>query len=83
VRTGAGWVAFDEGESIDPDDAPALAAEDFDRAEIRQGETVVRRGGQRLGVRSNWLACGWMRMYWRGGARWTTWINDTLRRALE
>ena len=29
---------------VDPDDAPPLTDEFFDRAEIRQGEKVIRRG---------------------------------------
>ena len=28
---------------IDPDEAPELTAADFDRAEIREGETIPRR----------------------------------------
>ena len=33
-----------EGSWIDPDDAPPLGDDYFARAEIRKGETVIRRG---------------------------------------
>ena len=37
-------VASGTSASSDPDDAPELTAEFFDRAEIRDGDKVVRRG---------------------------------------
>lgn len=33
---------------VDPDDAPPLTDEFFDRAEVRDGDRVVRRGRPRL-----------------------------------
>ncbi len=38
-RSGVG-----SADRIDPDDAPELTEEFFDKAEIRHGDTVIRRG---------------------------------------
>jgi len=47
---------------VDPDDAPELSEKFFDRAEIRHGEKVIRRGRwalqQSQPQRCNGLQCG-------------------------
>ena len=40
----SGSVASADPNWIDPDDAPPLNEEFFDRAEIRRGDKIVRRG---------------------------------------
>lgn len=39
-----GKKPFGASEWVDPDNAPELTKEDFARAEIRDGETILRRG---------------------------------------
>jgi len=77
-RSGAiGWV--------DPDDAPELDAAFFDRAEIKQGETVIRRGRPKaekpkaqvtLRIDQDVLIA-----YKATGSGWQSRINETLRQA--
>ena len=70
---------------VDPNDAPALTDEFFDRAEIRQGDKIVRRGrppldnpkqAVKLRLDADVLAA-----YRRTGDGWQTRINADLRRA--
>ena len=37
---------------VDPDDAPELTKEFFDRGEIRHGDRIIRRGRRRCRTRS-------------------------------
>ena len=69
----------------DPDDAPDLTDAFFDRAEIRQGSRLVRRGrpplpnpkqAVKLRLDADVLAA-----YRKTGAGWQTQINADLRRA--
>ena len=73
----AGWV--------DPDDAPTLTDAFFDRAEIRQGDKIVRRGrpllpnpkqAVKLRLDADVLAA-----YRKTGDGWQTRINTDLRKA--
>ena len=70
---------------VDPDDAPALTEEFFDRAEIRQGDRIVRRGrpplanpkqAVKLRLDADVLAA-----YRKTGEGWQTRINADLRKA--
>jgi uncharacterized protein (DUF4415 family) len=70
---------------IDPDDAPALTEEFFDRAEIRHGDKLIRRGrppldnpkqAVKLRLDADVLAA-----YRKTGAGWQTRINADLRKA--
>lgn len=72
---------------VDPDDAPELTEAFFDRAEIRQGEKVVRKGRPRsanpkklVSVRLDQdVLDGWRET----GPGWQGRINDALRDALR
>lgn len=69
---------------IDPDDAPPLTREYFERAEIRDGDTIVRRGRPRsvnpkqpVSLRLDQDVIDWFK---NEGAGWQTRINDELRK---
>ncbi len=73
------------GSWVDPDDAPALDADYFARAELRQGDKIVRRGRPRaaatkqpVSLRIDGDVIDWFRAT---GAGWQTRINDALRKA--
>jgi uncharacterized protein (DUF4415 family) len=74
-------------EWVDPDDAPELTAEDFDRAEIRDGAKLVRRGRPPAAHPKRLVSLrldedvldGWKRT----GAGWQSRINAVLREALR
>ena len=73
----SGWV--------DPDDAPELDDAFFDNAEIRQGDTIVRRGRPRstnpkLQVTLR-LDRDVLERFKAGGKGWQSRINDALRGA--
>ena len=70
---------------VDRDDAPELTEKFFDRAEIREGDKIVRRGrpplpnpkqAVKLRLDADVLAA-----YRRTGAGWQTRINADLRKA--
>jgi uncharacterized protein (DUF4415 family) len=70
---------------VDPDEAPELTDAFFDRAEIRLGEKIVRRGrpplpspkqAVKLRLDADVLAA-----YRKTGAGWQTRINADLRKA--
>ena len=70
---------------VDPDDAPELTDEFFDRAEIRRGGRLVRRGrpplpnpkqAVKLRLDADVLAA-----YRKTGTGWQTRINADLRKA--
>ncbi len=69
---------------IDPDDAPPLTRAYFERAEIREGDTVVRRGRPRsvnpkqpVSLRLDQDVIDWFK---NEGAGWQTRINEELRK---
>jgi uncharacterized protein (DUF4415 family) len=69
----------------DPDDAPMLNDKFFDRAEIRDGDTVVRRGRPPLpnpkqAVKLR-LDADVIAAYRKTGEGWQTRINADLRKA--
>jgi uncharacterized protein (DUF4415 family) len=70
---------------VDPDDAPALTDRFFDRAEIRHGDRIIRRGrpplespkqAVKLRLDADVLAA-----YRKIGDGWQTRINADLRKA--
>jgi uncharacterized protein (DUF4415 family) len=70
---------------IDPDDAPELTKEFFDRAEIRHGDKIIRRGRpplpspkQAVNLR---LDADVLAAYRKTGDGWQTRINEDLRKA--
>jgi uncharacterized protein (DUF4415 family) len=72
-------------EWVDPDDAPHLTAEWFDRADLYHGSKLIRRGRpkaeapkQAVSLRLDPEVVEWFRAT---GAGWQTRINDTLRKA--
>lgn len=78
-RVTAGWV--------DPDDAPELTAEHFERADLYHGDKLVRAGRPRS---ANPKLALKLRIdpdiveYFRAtGPGWQTRINDTLRKAAK
>lgn len=70
---------------VDPDDAPPLTEEFFDRAEIREGDRVIRPGRPPLpspkqAVKLR-LDADVLEAYRATGDGWQTRINADLRRA--
>jgi uncharacterized protein (DUF4415 family) len=72
---------------IDPDDAPELTAEFFRRADIYEGNRLVRRGRPPLPDRKRAVS---LRLdpdvlghFRRGGPGWQSHINAALRRAAK
>lgn len=77
---------FGKPVSDDPDDAPELLDGFFDRAEIRDGEKVTRRGRPPLGNEPKEavklrLDVDVLRAYRETGTGWQSRINADLRRA--
>ncbi len=70
---------------VDPDDAPPLTDAFFDRAEIRHGDTVVRRGRPPLASPKQAvklrLDADVLAAYRNTGDGWQTRINADLRKA--
>ena len=71
---------------VDPDDAPELTAEYFERADIFEGERLVRRGRPPLerpkeAVKLR-LSANVLDHFRAGGPGWQTRINATLERAV-
>jgi uncharacterized protein (DUF4415 family) len=71
---------------IDPDDAPELTDDLLDRAELRDGDRIVRRGRPPLGDEPKSavtlrLDTDILRSYRETGPGWQSRINDDLRRA--
>lgn len=70
---------------VDPDDAPELTKEFFDRAEIRHGDKIIRRGRPPLpspkqAVKLR-LDADVLEAYRKTGDGWQTRINADLRKA--
>jgi len=73
-----------ESSWVDPDDAPELDDEWFERAEIRIGDKVIRRGrpaGSAKQLVSLRLDKAVIDRFKAAGAGWQTRINDALRKA--
>ncbi|HVG50272.1 MAG TPA: BrnA antitoxin family protein [Xanthobacteraceae bacterium] len=73
------------GAWADPEDAPPLTDKFFDRAEIRRGEKLVRRGRPPLpnpkqAVKLR-LDADVLASYRKTGTGWQTRINEDLRKA--
>ena len=76
----SGWV--------DPDDAPELDDDFFDRAEIREGNRIIRRGRPALGDHAKRsitirLDADIVESYRARGRGWQTQVNADLRKALK
>lgn len=72
-------------EWVDPDDAPELDDDFFDRAEIRHGDVVIRPGRPPLGERAKRLVtvrldADVVDAYKALGRGWQTQLNADLRR---
>jgi uncharacterized protein (DUF4415 family) len=73
---------------VDPDDAPELTREFFQRADIYEGDKLIRRGRPPLGDRPKQaiklrLAPEVLDHFRAGGAGWQTRINETLEKAVQ
>jgi uncharacterized protein (DUF4415 family) len=73
------------GEWVDPDDAPRLTHEWFDRADVKVAGKVVNRGGRPAGATKEQVSLRIdkevLAHFRAGGPGWQTRINDVLRRA--
>jgi len=79
-------VSNDDTESkwVDPDDAPELDDDWFDRAEIRIGDKVIRRGrppGSAKRLVSLRLDQAVIDHFRAGGPGWQSRLNEVLRKA--
>jgi len=73
-----------ESKWVDPDDAPELDDDWFDRAEIRIGDTVIRRGrppGSTKRLVSLRLDKAVLDAFRATGPGWQSRINQALRKA--
>jgi uncharacterized protein (DUF4415 family) len=71
---------------VDPDDAPEWTDEMIARAEIREGDKIIRRGRPPLGAKAKGvvtmrLDADVLESYRALGAGWQTQVNADLRRA--
>jgi uncharacterized protein (DUF4415 family) len=71
---------------VDPDDAPEWTDDMVARAEIREGDTIIRRGRPPLGEKAKGvitirLDADVLESYRALGAGWQTQVNADLRRA--
>ena len=70
---------------VDPDDAPRLDRDWFQRAEIREGEKLIRRGRPKSAApkraTSIRLDADVLDHYRTGGPGWQSRINQALRKA--
>jgi uncharacterized protein (DUF4415 family) len=82
------WYAMDKGEQLaDPDDAPVLTEEFFERADIYQGNKLVRAGrppseNPKLALKLR-IDPDVVEHFRATGPGWQTRINDALRRAAK
>ena len=76
-----------DGEWIDPDDAPELTDEYFDRADLYHGEVLVRRGRPPLAAPKQQvtlrLSPEVLDHFRAGGPGWQTRIDEALKRAIS
>ena len=72
---------------VDPDDAPELTAEHFERADVYHGERLVRRGlghsasEERSGLAGLRIDQDVLERFRATGPGWETRINEALRQA--
>lgn len=69
---------------VDPDDVPELTDAWFDKADLKLGEKVIRRGrprGSAKSLVSLRIDNDVLEKFRAGGAGWQTRINEALRRA--
>ena len=75
-----------EREWIDPDDAPELTDEYFDRADLYHGEVLIRRGRPPLAAPKRQvtlrLSPEVIEHFKAGGPGWQTRIDDALRQVI-
>jgi uncharacterized protein (DUF4415 family) len=73
-----------ESSWVDPDDAPELDDDWFDRAELRIGDIVIRRGRPKGSAKSQIslrIDSDVIEAFRASGAGWQSRINETLRKA--
>lgn len=73
---------------VDPDDAPELTREFFRRADIYEGDKLIRRGRPPVGEKPKQavklrLSPIVLDHFRAGGAGWQTRINETLEKAVQ
>ncbi len=73
---------------VDSDDAPELTREFFQRADIYEGDKLIRRGRPPIGDRPKEavklrLSPDVLDHFRAGGAGWQTRINETLEKAVQ
>jgi uncharacterized protein (DUF4415 family) len=70
---------------VDPDDAPELTKEWFDRADLYHGDKLIRRGRPKAETTKTLVSLRLdpdvIEHFRKGGAGWQRRINDTLRKA--
>jgi uncharacterized protein (DUF4415 family) len=75
------------GAWADPDDAPELTAEHFERADVYEGETLIRRGRPPTGNAKRLVSLridqDVLRRLRELGPGWQTQANDALRAFVE
>ena len=83
----SGKMTNGAGAWVDPDDAPELTAEHFERADVYDGETLIRRGrpptGQAKRLVSLRLDQDVLRRLRELGPGWQTRANEALRAFLD
>jgi uncharacterized protein (DUF4415 family) len=73
-----------ESSWVDPDDAPELDDDWFDRAEVRIGDVVIRRGRPKGSAKSQIslrIDTDVVSAFRASGPGWQSRINETLRKA--
>jgi uncharacterized protein (DUF4415 family) len=73
-----------ETEWVDPDDAPELDDDWFDRADLMIGDVVIRRGRPKGSAKSQIslrIDSDVIEAFRASGAGWQSRINETLRKA--
>jgi uncharacterized protein (DUF4415 family) len=74
-----------ESEWVDPDDAPHLTREWFERADLYRGDKLVRRGRPKSADRKEAinlrLDADVLEFFRKTGPGWQTRINEALRKA--
>ncbi len=73
---------------VDPDDAPELTREFFRRADVYEGDKLIRRGRPPVGEKTKQavklrLSPIVLDHFRAGGAGWQTRINETLEKAVQ
>jgi uncharacterized protein (DUF4415 family) len=70
---------------VDPDDAPELTKEWFERADLYHGDVLIRRGRPKAATTKTLVSLRLdpdvIEHFRKGGPGWQRRINDTLRKA--